>query len=292
MTKLAISIIVLMMFFSLAFASNPLLKQSSSPKKQIVSVSNNSSFLYKINMIQKDFKIKMVKLGKRVKAKNSISIWLMLLGISFLYGVVHAVGPGHGKIIATSYFINSKNKLIHPIIYGISFSITHSLSALLTIIIIYFILKAPMISSFSNTADIALIISYVMIMIVGILLLIKAIKKNYSCCNHDHAHSIKELLSISGASGLVPCPGALVILSFSIAINYLILGVLSVIAMALGMAITISSLGLIVTLTKNTMINKTSINNQKLHTIEKIFSITGATALIIISVFFLVGSMT
>jgi hypothetical protein len=42
---------------------------------------------------------------KRLKSGNAIGAALALAGLSFLYGVVHAVGPGHGKAIISSYVV-------------------------------------------------------------------------------------------------------------------------------------------------------------------------------------------
>ena len=42
---------------------------------------------------------------KRLKSGNALAAALALAGLSFLYGVVHAVGPGHGKAIISSYVV-------------------------------------------------------------------------------------------------------------------------------------------------------------------------------------------
>jgi nickel/cobalt transporter (NicO) family protein len=42
---------------------------------------------------------------KRLKSGNAIAAALALAGLSFLYGVVHAVGPGHGRAIISSYVV-------------------------------------------------------------------------------------------------------------------------------------------------------------------------------------------
>ncbi|MGH7185297.1 MAG: hypothetical protein ACREIB_03330, partial [Pseudomonadota bacterium] len=42
---------------------------------------------------------------KRLKSGNAIAAALALAGLSFRYGIVHAVGPGHGKAIISSYVV-------------------------------------------------------------------------------------------------------------------------------------------------------------------------------------------
>ncbi len=40
----------------------------------------------------------------RVAKVDGNAVWT-LLGVSFLYGIFHAVGPGHGKAVISSYLI-------------------------------------------------------------------------------------------------------------------------------------------------------------------------------------------
>jgi ABC-type nickel/cobalt efflux system permease component RcnA len=42
---------------------------------------------------------------QRLKTAEPLSAALLLAGISFLYGVVHAAGPGHGKAVISSYVL-------------------------------------------------------------------------------------------------------------------------------------------------------------------------------------------
>ncbi|MGH6866939.1 MAG: hypothetical protein ACREDO_12415 [Methyloceanibacter sp.] len=42
---------------------------------------------------------------KGLKSGNALAAGLLLAGLSFVYGVVHAVGPGHGKAMISSYVI-------------------------------------------------------------------------------------------------------------------------------------------------------------------------------------------
>jgi len=38
------------------------------------------------------------------------SMFIYILAVSFLYGLIHALGPGHGKMVIASYFLTKKYK--------------------------------------------------------------------------------------------------------------------------------------------------------------------------------------
>jgi ABC-type nickel/cobalt efflux system permease component RcnA len=53
---------------------------------------------------------------KRLKSGNAAAATLALAGLSFIYGVVHAVGPGHGKTIISSYVIANEETIRRGVI--------------------------------------------------------------------------------------------------------------------------------------------------------------------------------
>ena len=43
--------------------------------------------------------------------QNPVSAGLILIGVSFLYGALHALGPGHGKFIIAGYLSTHQSEL-------------------------------------------------------------------------------------------------------------------------------------------------------------------------------------
>ena len=64
--------------------------------------------------------------------------------------------------------------------------------------------------------------------------------------HHDHDLSWKGLLGMGTAAGLIPCPSALVVLLAAISQHEVALGLLLITAFSLGLAATLTGLGLIV----------------------------------------------
>ena len=46
---------------------------------------------------------------RSVNDDSSIIVSLTVLAVAFLYGLVHAVGPGHGKALVAFYFTSNKS---------------------------------------------------------------------------------------------------------------------------------------------------------------------------------------
>ena len=67
--------------------------------------------------------------------------------------------------------------------------------------------------------------------------------------HHDHSHvpagnSLGEILSLGIAGGLVPCPSAIVILLFAIAVNRIATGLLLIVSFSLGLAVVLIAIGI------------------------------------------------
>jgi nickel/cobalt transporter (NicO) family protein len=56
-----------------------------------------------------------------------LSTLLVALGISFIWGAMHAMTPGHGKTIVGAYLVGSRGTLKHAVYLGLTTTITHTL---------------------------------------------------------------------------------------------------------------------------------------------------------------------
>lgn len=92
-----------------------------------------------------------------------------LAGLSFLYGVVHAIGPGHGKIVISSYLLANEETAKRGIIISLLAAMTQATVAVILVSIVAVVLNMTAIAM-TQTAEVFEIGSYVMITALGLYL--------------------------------------------------------------------------------------------------------------------------
>jgi len=181
---------------------------------------------------------------RELNDENSLSNSFLILGIAFLYGLIHAAGPGHGKALVAFYFTSNKASYKKAFKMGYIISITHAISALIFTFGIFYILKTMFRKNFNEMTSIAMQISAVMIISVGLYLVYEAFK------NRVHKEkqitiSNKSEYAVALSAGIVPCPGVMTIVLFCIVLKHYTLAILAAITMSIGMGLTISIAGIL-----------------------------------------------
>jgi ABC-type nickel/cobalt efflux system permease component RcnA len=198
----------------------------------------------------------------------------LLIGVllAFAYGVLHALGPGHGKVIVVSYFLSRDAQIMRGFLMGLQIAVFHVLSAAVVVALADLVLRQAFGSAPAEVAGVRLA-SYGLIALIGLGMTGQALRRSYlrrhrievsdACCDHGHASSPPdyhgqtdpgrrvEQGALSLGVGLVPCTGAVLILLYAIANDILFAGVLLVVAIAAGMALTMSALGVLSIVARN-----------------------------------------
>ena len=194
---------------------------------------------------------------------------LWLLTGAFLYGVLHAIGPGHGKFIVTTYLTTNKETELAARVVPFLGSLMQGVSAILFVFILAvgFNLASGDISTSRWYVE---KISAVLIGAFGAFVIYQALKslrprrmtisaikplhhhdENCGCGHHGVGVNLtqgdwKTRLGVILAIGARPCSGAIMILMFSNALGIVTWGVAAVMTMSLGTALSIVGLSLAV----------------------------------------------
>lgn len=254
-------------------------------------------FILKLNDIQRDLHEKMSRLTEMIKEDNDLSLLFLLIGISFIYGMIHALGPGHGKFIATSYFLSRQVSLVKGLVMGTLIAILHAGSAIILVLIIYLIIRGSYLSSLEDMSRIIRVVSFALIMLIGIYLVVTSIYKSRGTRspinrNGDNKNpENKNIFSVALAIGIVPCPGAVFILLFSLSMGILAIGVLLTLVMAAGMAVSISAVASLAILTRQGLTRILPVNSKAARILQSGLRLSGSLLIFFIGLFLLLGSL-
>ena len=248
--------------------------------------------------------------------QSAAAVWA-LVSISFLYGVFHAAGPGHGKIVVTSYLLADEREVRRGILLAFLAAFMQALTAILVVGILAVIIGM----SSRRTADAVPVIeraSFVLIAGVGLWLIWQAVSRHRrnprdhhvhehehgSGCGHDHAHmpAPAEIRAVKGwkgmgamilSIGLRPCSGAILVLLFALTQGAFMVGVLSALVMSVGTAITVAGLAVLTVFSKNLALRLAgTMDSPRTRRIELGLRLAGGIALLLLGLSMLWGSLT
>lgn len=221
---------------------------------------------------QRDINMQMSALLKNV-AENPAQTGGTLLLFSFVYGVLHALGPGHGKVVIATWLATHPSKLRAGITLTLAASLLQGLVAIALVIVVLSILTLPArqlhLSGYWLEKG-----SYLLVGLLGLLLCLRALKKLHTLlraprfrrftahhvhdahcgCGHQHlpqpeqlsAGGWRERVMIVLAMGMRPCSGAIMVLLFSKVLGVFVWGMAAALAMAVGTSLTICALAVLV----------------------------------------------
>ena len=182
----------------------------------------------------------------------SLGVILFSLAIAAFWGAAHALTPGHGKAIVAGYLVGTKGRPIDAVLLGGIVTLTHTVGVFalgfVTLLLSQFIVPETLYPWLTLTSG---------LLVVGVgasVLWKRARGKGHHHHHHDHHHEHKlerrGLVGVGLAAGILPCPSALVVLLSAIALHRIGFGLALIVAFSLGLAATITSIGLVAVLAK------------------------------------------
>ena len=220
------------------------------------------SFYTVIADAQKVLREKLTAAISAMKNGDWDAIW-KFLAICLLYGMLHALGPGHGKSIVVGYFIARRGQWRQGVALGAGITVTHTMSAVLLLLILYAIFKATVFNAFETGRIGIENASYVLVMLTGILLVALGIKdfitqrksreviaQDGAVAEPDAAKALpptarwREIIGVAAVTGIVPCPAVALIVLFCLLNSMVALSLLGALVICIGMTITNVAFGI------------------------------------------------
>ncbi|OQP86234.1 delayed-early response protein/equilibrative nucleoside transporter [Rhizobium rhizosphaerae] len=288
-----------------------------------------------------------------------------LIGLSFVYGIFHAAGPGHGKAVISSYMLANEVELKRGVALSFLSAFLQGLMAIALIGAAYYVLRGSGISLTRATTTLETA-SYALVAAFGAWLLLRKLRAlglfggrtgmaqasfadpvpaigalsfdtarraqadefdggaaagsrrrpglSYNGMSQSHTTgdfceacgtthlpdpsrlggeklALGEAWSAILAVGLRPCSGALIVLSFALLNGLMLGGVLSVLAMSVGTAITVSALAATAVLAKGVALRLTS-GSRVAGRVSLTIEIAGALFVLLIGLLLLGAALT
>jgi ABC-type nickel/cobalt efflux system permease component RcnA len=248
---------------------------------------------------------------------SSTAIW-GLSAIGFLYGAVHAIGPGHGKIVVSGYLLASRSDLKRGI--AITFG-GAMMQAIVAIAVVWGLtsllgLARPVAELWAVRAE---SLSFALVALVGFVLCWRGVSAFWrlrrskgevhhdhhhehgacscGCCGHAHAPAPsdiegkgwKDICLLILSIGFRPCSGALILLLFAEMVGAMMAGVTACFAMAFGTALTTSLLAYATVRFKDFALRLSSKSDDKMQAVHAGLSLAGGLFIVLFGVVFMMA---
>ena len=204
---------------------------------------------------QREFQNAMAR-GLRAIQSGNPSAVITLSAATFAYGFVHALGPGHGKIIIGGAAVASQATARTMVFLAVVSALAQAMTAI--IVVLAFVGGLSLLTS-GSAVDLAerwlAPLSYGAFILIGSVLVWRGVRvlsqSQYARetepyrCDHSHGPTPQQVETLRGwrdkvalvASVAVrPCTGALFLLVISARFNMLAVGIVATLAMGLGTA--------------------------------------------------------
>ncbi|MCY4396929.1 MAG: hypothetical protein OXC10_17540 [Rhodospirillaceae bacterium] len=203
---------------------------------------------------------------------GSLSAFLLALAFAFAYGAVHAFGPGHGKLVIVSYFLGREVRVARGVAMAAQIAVVHVIAAVAIVWLADLVFRAGFGVGLSEVPGVRAA-SFLIIFGIGLYMLwqaVRALKRRAGSGEagnrpaHEHGHEHEHEHShghrhhgghshshggavegglVALAAGMVPCPGAVLIMLYAVANDMIYPGILLVGAMSLGIGMSICAVG-------------------------------------------------
>jgi len=222
------------------FMARPEQQQQAAPEPLIT-----NPLFAKIVAWQRQLQQKMSDMIRSSRTAGSMRPLLVLAGLAFVYGIIHAAGPGHGKAAALSYVLSHRATLAAGLLFGLSFSVIHALSGVVGVVGLRYLIQSSFSRTLESVTAATQIISFGLIALLGLAIVINhargALKASATDTRVEPARASRRgVLVWAAAVGLVPCPAVVMIMLFCLSMDALILGLALAACISAGMAATIS----------------------------------------------------
>ena len=185
-------------------------------------------------------------------AASGKGVLVLLLLAALGWGALHALSPGHGKAMVAAYIVGTRGTARHAVALGAIVTVTHTMGVfalgVVTLALSQYVLPEDLYPWLT-------LVSGLMVVGIGAGVLRSRLRRARAQNHHHHHHAPDEvswrgIVGMGAAAGLIPCPSALVVLLAAVSQHEVALGLLLIVVFSVGLAGTLTALGLGVVYTR------------------------------------------
>ena len=188
----------------------------------------------------------------------SVGVILLSLLVAAFWGAAHALTPGHGKALVAGYLVGTRGRPRHAFALGATVTLTHT-AGVFALGLVTLGLSTVVVPE--QLYPWLTLVSGALVVGVGASVLVRRARSaadRHRGHHHAHGHQhhdhedigVRGILGIGAAAGVLPCPSALVVLLSAIALHKLAFGLALIVAFSVGLAATITAIGLVAVLAR------------------------------------------
>jgi ABC-type nickel/cobalt efflux system permease component RcnA/ABC-type uncharacterized transport system substrate-binding protein len=188
---------------------------------------------------------KIEEMIRRLSTDFSLGLFLTLVGFSLLYGVFHALGPGHGKALVAAFMMRGSSRPWHAVVLSVVVTFSHTGVSVLLIVMMKWVLEG--IFSYKGgkgqVEGIVGVLSGGLVLLIGIILIVQMFRDAKRQVSEE-AVTVAQVTRWGLAVGLVPCPASMLIMLVSSSVGLLWVGLFLTASLAVGLSLVLLAVAL------------------------------------------------
>jgi nickel/cobalt exporter len=241
---------------------------------------------------------------RSLHGSGSIAATFAVLALAFLYGVVHAAAPGHGKTVVGSYFVANDARWFTGLIVGGIIALLQGITAIVIVFVLSLVLHARELQV-ANRGALVDCVSYGIVAAMGVVLLWRAVTNRgcghshlpggdggHGSARHGQSSSRPVNRALIAGIGVAPCASAIIIMLFALANDAMGIGIAAVLALSLGMAVTVAAVGTLGVVARSVLLRLAKDSTRRWQGLERLIRLVGSTAIVGFAGLLMLGALS
>ncbi|MBP6831836.1 MAG: hypothetical protein KA978_13700 [Deltaproteobacteria bacterium] len=175
---------------------------------------------------------------------------LFALALAFALGAGHALSPGHGKTLVAAWMVGDRGRPRDAVVLGFTMAATHTLSVFLLGVFVLPLEATIGSDKLLRTLELvagSLVLGLALTQLPGRWRRWRqgpVAPEPAAVPSLPVAPSARSIVAMGVSGGIVPCPGALVVLLTAVALHRVAFGLALLVAFSLGLASVLTAIGL------------------------------------------------